>query len=411
MKKWLLLFLALGILVFPWACGKSPTSPVPTPAFTPTPTNWANLTSTNTGTQTMTATSTATNQGGLTSTPTPTATSTATNLSGYTSSPTPTITATSTITSIFTPSSTVTPVPTVTPSSTITPNSAPITQWIPANVLNPNGVAYDLGSGKIYVAEDGAQVQVINSSAGVLHTQTTYGTTSFTEPYGVAISNAGATLFVLDGGTPGAVYAFTSSWGTAGSVSIAGNSVTLSGPEGIAVESGVTSYVYVSDTLNRQVDEFSYDGASFFPVTQWSVGANAVPFNTPSGLALDGSGNLFVADSYLQQIQEYSAATSVWSVFASTDNFTTNSSDVFGLGIDPLGNVYACDAGNSLVQEFSPSGGFEAALIGGSGNAAFASPDGIAFMSPSSPATIIVSDYSNGPGIPYGAGSLLEMTP
>jgi hypothetical protein len=414
MKIGLLMFLALGFLAFPWACGKSPTSPSTTPTAVPTATNWANLTSTITMTQTTTAT------------PTVTATITATNLSGtstvtftrtasftpssYTPTPTATgtITDTNTITFTNTQTYTVTPVPTITPSSTITPNPGYITQWVPANIENPNGLAYDSASGHIYIPEDGGQVQVINTTSNVLHTQTAYNSVPFVEPYGVALCSGGATIFVLDGGSPGNIYAFDSSWNASGSVSIAGTLLSLSGPEGIAVtQMGLTTYVYVSDALNNQVDEFSYDGSSFTAVNQWSVGANSVSFNIPSGLAVDGSGDLYVVDSGHQQIQMYNG--SAWSIFASTDN-STNVSDVFGLGIDTAGNVYACDIGNSVVQEFStPSGGFEAALKGGSGNAVFASPDGIAFMS--SPANIIVSDYSNGSGTPYGSGSLVELSP
>lgn len=409
MKKWLYFLLGLGVLAFPWACGNSPSSPTPTAPVAPTPTNWAGYTSTITNTPTITGTPTMTpTVGSPTITPTqpPTATNTPTNLAGNTSTPTPTITSTNTVTSTNTPTSTITPWPTDTPA--INPTAVPVfnAQWVPGNgFAYPNGVAYNSANNSIYVAEGGdgvSQVQVLTTAGSATYVQYGYGAVSFTEPYGVALNNAGTTIFVLDGGSPGAIYAFTSSWGTAGSEVIGG--ANASGPEGIAVDpSGVT--VYVSDYLNNQVDEYTYNGSSFTPVATLTNG-----FSGPSGLVLDSSNNLYVADSGNQKIDKYNGSAWSPSPFAYTDIFSDNSSDIVGLGVDGSNNIYACDAGNSLVQEFALDGSLLAAWPGGSGAEAFSSPDGIAFTG----SQIIVSDWSNNglaPNYGYGSGSLLVFNP
>src|SRR5208282_469266 len=160
---------------------------------------------------------------------------------------------------------------------------------------------------------------------------------------------------------------------------------------------------YVSDYLNNQVDEYTYNGSSFSFVTSLTNG-----FNGPSGIVLDSSNYLYVADSGNQQIQKYNGST--WSVFANTDIFSDNSSDIVGLGVDSLNNIYACDAGNSLVQEFASDGTLKATWTAGSNGEAFSSPDGIAFTG----SQIIVSDWSNNgpyPNYGYGSGSLLVFNP
>lgn len=379
MKKWFLLFLGLGVLAFPWACGNSPTSPVATPTFTPTPTNWGGYPSTVTrtftltATPTITATATATNQNGFTSTPTlsftpssdtPTSTLTITN----------TITNTNTITLTYTPTTTNTAVPTSTPAQPFK------VQWTPFGLQYPNGVA--VSGVSVYVAEGNAsagvaqvEIYILSGSTLTYVTKwTSFGSTNFAEPYGVAAM--GTTVFVLDkdGGSngTGVLYAYTSAGATLASIDNY-SATSFSYPEGVAVDSSGTT-VYLSDTGNNIVDQFSFSGTSFNPVAQWTAGAGS--FSTPSGVAVDSSGNLYVADSGNQEIQKFNYGGNTWSDFASTNNFSS-ASDVFGVGVDSTGNVYACDVANSAVQQFTPggaSGSYVAAWFGGSGAAAFRKP-------------------------------------
>jgi DNA-binding beta-propeller fold protein YncE len=215
----------------------------------------------------------------------------------------------------------------------------------------------------------------------------------------------GTTLFVLDngGGTNGTgiLYAFT--WDGTTLTSLASTTTSFNHPEGVAVF-GTT--VYVSDTYNGNgtVDNFTFTGSSFTANGQSTGGTTT--FLEPSGLAFNSAGTtVFVADAGNDMIQENSG--SGWVTFASTNNFSSNDSDVYGVGVDSQGNVYACDTWNSVVQQFNSNGNYLSYSSGGSGNAAFSSPDGIAPLG----SNLIVSDYSNGAGSPYGTGSLVELTP
>ncbi len=412
MKKWLLLFLVVGVLAFPWACGNSPTSPVATPTFTPTATNWNNLTSTNTMTQTMTATptvtatSTPTNQNG---TPTVTFSPSAT-FTPYSYTPTPTTTNTITFTNTIAWTNTLTPtntpVPTSTPISGSTPAPA-FSAQVTTGIQYPNGVA--VSGATLYVAEGNpsvgvAKVQVFTISGTALSpvtTWTAFGSTNFVEPYGVAA--AGSTIFVLDNGGgsngTGVLYAFDSAGTTLGSIDNY-SSASFSFPEGVAVDSTGTT-VYVSDTENNKVDQFTFNGTVFTPQNQWSGGT--LNFLEPSGIAVNASGTVYVADSGNEVIQSYSGS---WTTFASTNNFTSNISDVYGVGVDSRGYVYACDVANSVVQQFDNNGNYLSYSSGGSGNAVFESPDGVVYTG----SYLIVSDYENGAGPAY-TGSLEFLSP
>jgi DNA-binding beta-propeller fold protein YncE len=247
-----------------------------------------------------------------------------------------------------------------------------------------------------------AQVRVLDGSGNPVTAWSSLGAISFVNPYGVA--TAGTTLFVLDnnGGTnnAGVLYAFN--WDGTTLTSLA-STTFFNYPEGVAVY-GTT--VYVSDTYNGNgtVDQFTFTGSSFTANGQSTGGSTA--FLEPSGLAFNSAGTtVFVADAGNDLIQENSG--SGWVTFASTNNFSSDDSDIYGVGVDSQGNVYACDVYNGLVQQFNSNGNYLSFATGGSGTAAFSSPDGIALLG----SHLIVSDYSNGTGSPYGTGSLVELIP
>ena len=88
-----------------------------------------------------------------------------------------------------------------------------------------------------------------------------------------------------------------SKWGVNGS----GNGQFFN-PQGIAVSA--SGYIYVVDTGNNRIQEFTSSGAY---VTQWgSSGSGNGQFNTPIGIAVNSNGNIYVADACNYRIQEFS---------------------------------------------------------------------------------------------------------
>jgi sugar lactone lactonase YvrE len=128
--------------------------------------------------------------------------------------------------------------------------------------------------------------------------------------------------------------------------------------------------LYVADTFNDTIRKISPAGAvSTFAGTAGTVGsANgtgaAASFNSPEGVAVDSADNVYVADSGNATIRKITSV-GVVSTLAGTAGVTgsangTGSAAQFdlpiGLAVDSSGNVYVADSLNSLVRMVTPAG-------------------------------------------------------
>ncbi len=333
----------------------------------------------------------------LTATFTNTFTPTTTNWAGYTSTTTPgaTSTFTLTVTNTATMTNTLihTATPTNTPTSTNTLLPTPVLTSSPwTTSAPPNGLAYD-GSVTVYAAEGtegvtGGIIQMLNSTSGAsLGTLTTYdGTHLFSQPNGVAYHSG--ILYVVDQmanavygvnlTTPASSVVLTT-W-TSTNPGVAPNSFL--NPEGIAVDG--SGNVYVADTGNDYVEVFN-SSLSTTPVAEFGgFGSANGKFNNPSALTVDGSGNIYVADASNGRIQIFTSSFGYSSQFA-----TASGSDVFGIALNG-GNVFVADSGNDQVFEYNSTGLLLTQGLGIS-PANSPSPDSLVFIG----SNLLVGDYSN----------------
>ena len=88
-------------------------------------------------------------------------------------------------------------------------------------------------------------------------------------------------------------------------------------------------------------------------VLQWGTfGSGDGQFNNPEGVAVVGSGNVYVADTHNHRIQKFDSSGTFltkWGTFGSGEGQFRNSKSV---AVDGSGHVYVADEINERIQKF-----------------------------------------------------------
>jgi glucose/arabinose dehydrogenase len=121
-------------------------------------------------------------------------------------------------------------------------------------------------------------------------------------------------------------------------------------PAGIAVDS--SGNVYVADSLNQRIQKFTSSG-SF--LAQWGSFGNGVgQLDRPVGVAVDGSGNLYVTDSGNHRLLKFTADGSLLAQWGGYGSAAGEFALPNGVATDSDGNLYVADTGNQRIQQFGP---------------------------------------------------------
>jgi hypothetical protein len=183
--------------------------------------------------------------------------------------------------------------------------------------------------------------------------------------------------------------------GSPGASSDAGTSTSaaLSSPEGVAV--GPDGSTYIADTSREVVTRLT---SGVLTVVAGQVGAAgssgdgglaaSAKLDAPVGVAVDGAGDLFIADSGNCEIREVLASTGKISTVAGTGSCgssgsggTATSTDlghVTGIALDGTGDIYLADSSNCVVDEVTGSSGDLSVLAGESGTCSSSGASGSA---------------------------------
>ena len=92
--------------------------------------------------------------------------------------------------------------------------------------------------------------------------------------------------------------------------------------------------------------------------------AAAAQIFQPEGTAVDGSGNIFIADSWNDVVRKVDASTGVISTFAGTGTSGYSGSDPQGLAIDGAGDVYIADPSAHVIFKVAGSSGIISVFAG-----------------------------------------------
>jgi sugar lactone lactonase YvrE len=294
----------------------------------------------------------------------------------------------------------------------------------------PEGVAVD-STGNVYVADTWNHTiravmpgGVVTTLAGLAGSSgSADGTASaaqFNGPSGVAVDSAG-NVYVADYWnntirkvTPGVVVTTLAGLaGSSGSTDGAASAAGFFQPEGVAVDSA--GNVYVADTDNDTIRKVTPGGvATTLAGLAGSSGSadgtgSAARFNTPSGVAVDSAGNVYVADSGNSTLRKVTPDGVVTTLAgragkrgsADGTGSAARFSRPFGVAVDSVGNVYVADTSNNTLRKVTPGGAVTtlAGLAGSSGSAdgtgsaaRFYWPWGVAV---DSAGNVYVADYWN----------------
>ena len=278
-----------------------------------------------------------------------------------------------------------------------------------AQLVGPNSVAVD-GQGNVYFSASGLSMVLKVATNGVISIVAGNGLSrtagdgglatgaSLGYPAGLAFDSSG-NLFIADWSysnvrrvdTNGIITTVAGGQGQSGFSGDGGpaTQALLSGPSALAVDK--SGNLYILDTGNNRVRMVTTSGAISTIAGTGALGlagdggpATKATFSFPEGMAIDSSGNLYIADKYDNVIRRISVG-GIINTVAGTGQFGYNGDNVQatkaylavprGVTVDASGNLYIADSANERIRRVDINGIIT--TIAGTGQAGF-SGDGSA---------------------------------
>eukprot|EP00937_MAST-01D_sp_MAST-1D-sp2_P007871 g7871.t1 len=294
-----------------------------------------------------------------------------------------------------------------------------------AHFNNPVGVAVD-GEGNIIVADyNNHRIRKITPSGDVT-TVAGSGSSSFADghgtsahfnlPRGVAVDGEG-NIIVADYNnhrirkiTPSGDVTTVAGSGSSSFADGHGTSAHFNLPVGVAVDGD--GNIIVADQTNHRIRKITPRGDVTTVAGSGSSSfadghGTSAHFNNPVGVAVDGEGNIIVADYNNHRIRKITPSGDVTTVagsgsssFADGHGTSAHFNLPRGVAVDGEGNIIVADYNNHRIRKITPSG--DVTTVAGSGSSSFADGHGTSahFNNPVGVAVdgegnIIVADYNH----------------
>ncbi len=257
------------------------------------------------------------------------------------------------------------------------------------DIATPTGVAVDAG-GNVYVADaDSNTIRKISPDGKVTTLAGQDGQMGTTDGPGATARFNGATSLAVDAkgnlivadthnnlvrkiSPDGVVDTLAGKPGTdeAKSVDGKGAVVRFGSPRGVAIDGA--GVIYIADEMFGTVRKIMPDGTTTTLAgkatttgasSKDGVGAQAI-IATPRGIAVDGKGNVYVADTDSSAIRKISPDGTVTTFAGKIGEIGTNDgkgaaarfSGPRGLAVDQDGNVFVADSDNGVIRKITPDG-------------------------------------------------------
>ncbi len=311
-----------------------------------------------------------------------------------------------------------------------------------ARLHGPYGVAMD-EAGNLFIADSANHRIRKVDAAGIITTVAGDGTYGFggdggpaaaarlNTPWGVAVDRAG-NLYIADIGNyrirkidaAGVITTMTGD-GTYGFGGDGGPAAVarLAWPESVAVDGA--GNLFIADSLNQRIRKVDAAGVITTVAGDGTKGfggdggsATAAQLAGPSDVAVDGAGNLFIADSLNQRIRKVDAAGVITTVagdgtrgFGGDGGPATAARLHFpnGVAVDGAGNLFIADSSNESIRKVDAAGVIT--TVAGDGTHGFGGDGGPATTAQlRSPTDVIVDKAGNLYIVDWGNQRIRKVT-
>ena len=148
---------------------------------------------------------------------------------------------------------------------------------------------------------------------------------------------------------------FVLAWGTKSPPNVVGSQNTFNEPWGIALDK--SGNVYIADTWNHRIQKFDKDGKF---LTMWGVNGdtrgvaagNPLEFYGPRAVAIDAQGNVLVTDTGNKRVLKFSPNGDPIDQYGGVGGDPGQFLEEVGIAVDAQGNIYVADTWNQRIQKF-----------------------------------------------------------
>jgi hypothetical protein len=220
----------------------------------------------------------------------------------------------------------------------------------------------DVQAGTIYVGELFAGLRSYNSADETVAPPSFFG--GYAEIAGVAVNPVSHRVYVVKASEHKIATFEPSDGAEVGSFAIPGEGNIFSYWMAMQIASDAHGNVYVPEVLENKVEVFDESGGEPEGGVAKEIGVGAL--SKPEGVAIDPAGNIWVADTGGQKIDEFSPADKLL-------NEITSIAGVQSVAVDAAGDVFAViGASEPYVVEYKPSSPSGASVLAEFGKGMFA---------------------------------------